>query len=801
MHTSLIMTSSRNKKTHVPEEVEVTYSTPPTTRKFPLSLEHILTLRTSMRDYKRVGGRITSSNESPESDGEGLNDGRMYTMSIYPPIVGHAVCVNGSLSVCESLYGDLFPSDMAAAVRNTNMTSLKWVLSDSVGPVNPVPVSRLGSTMMQRASAVYEKCGPLTVYNNHAVSEATSHTMGSSFWQSMYSVLDDVECHYGLYGLIHDNTVISLGDVAGSDIEPNLEEREPKKEHGGFLDACFTPQSKSSGKVRAVAMGTSVRIMNRLTIDMACDILSVLRFGNSVGYRDWVVRCMGFCCSVTEKDARKVVDKWKVMCELNMPTLHVFKDAKVINISVATGVLIRPIRWSIDKNRLVNHGPYVDSMSVHASDTMEFAGLSFPNRETEPEQYFNAAVLTIPFAAWTADPRINLGVQMLRQAMSLSPINGDATMVSHGEVEPLVKTPFLDMIMQQSKGMGLVSIPGTQVVVGFVNRYMNMEDACSVSQEWAESGTFAWSGYINYPLPVNPGPIKVGMMVGDKDWWKPAIDGTIVEVRMSKVGDSHVVVHVGSKRLEVGDKLGVSHGLKFTVGELIPLKDMPKFRNEETGEVVVPNLLISTKNLTRGLGGTIREMAAITGLFKSIADFRTWSGYKPTKTYTLEEQKKVIPKLPHGTMLVNGKELTFNDEKMGKRTVKATYGIMRVIQLRHVSSLKHHYASMNFNSVTILRGRYRQGTPRLSEGELISMIMQGMPSSVRDAVDSDDKCSVPLCSVCCRIVINCDCPSPKPEPKEVQMRWSTVYLDVFSTLAMLNTPDKPRMALTYATST
>ncbi|KAK5162657.1 uncharacterized protein LTR77_011263 [Saxophila tyrrhenica] len=724
------MSNTANSKMsmHNNEDVEVVYSPPSTTREFPINLEHMLVLRDTMKAYKRCGGRITASDVSPETDGDGLNSGRMYTMCIYPPIVGHAVSVNGVLSVCEAAYGEEQPSDMMAAVRMTNLTSLKWVVSDTTGCITPVAVGRLNSSMMTRASLVYERVGPLTAYNNHAVCEAAGHTMNSSFWQNMYPILDDVECHYGLYGLMHDNTVISLGSAAGSDIEPNLEEREPKREQGGFLDMCFTPQSKSSGKVRALTIGASVRIMTKRTIDIACDILSVLRFGNGIGRRDWVVRCMGFCCTVAERDVRKLVDRWKTYCEPNMPTMHVFKDAKVANLSLATGVIIRPMRTVVESDKFVVQGPCVDSVSVHNSDTMEFANLSFPSREMEPEQYFNAAILTIPFAAWTADPRLNLGMQMLRQGMSLSRISGDATIVSHGEVEPLVKTPLTDLIMAKSKGAKLVSVPGVQLVTAFVNRSMNMEDACSVSKDLAESGIFAWSGYINYPLPSNPGPMKIGMKMIDKDWWKPGIDGTLAEVRMSKVGDSHAVVHVGSKKLEVGDKLGVSHGLKFTVGELIPLADMPRIVNETTGEVVVPNLLISTKNLTRGLGGTIREMAAITNLFPSIAAFRNWSGHKPTKTYTLEKQKEVEPKLPSGVLMANGKELRFKDQKVGMRTVKATYGIMRVLQLRHVASLKHHYASTDFRSVTVPRGRYRQGTPRLSEGELVSMMMQNMPS-------------------------------------------------------------------------
>lgn len=49
----------------------------------------------------------------------------------------------------------------------------------------------------------------------------------------MYQTLEDVVCHYGFYGLIHDNTVVSLGAVVGDDIEPNFEQRVPSKEGAG----------------------------------------------------------------------------------------------------------------------------------------------------------------------------------------------------------------------------------------------------------------------------------------------------------------------------------------------------------------------------------------------------------------------------------------------------------------------------------------------------------------------------------------------------------------------------------------
>lgn len=341
----------------------------------------------------------------------------------------------------------------------------------------------MNSIMMAKASVVYKNISVLMVYNNHAVMEAANHSMNNPFWQSLYPMLEDVTCHYGFYGLVHDNTVVSLGDIAGTDAQPDIARRKPIKEHGGFLDACFTPQSKAGGKARASAVGCSIRIMTKRTIDIASNILSKLKVADSIKAKDWVVRCMGFCCWTSiDGVMMMMIDEWKEHCELNMPTVHVFSTAKVIVISVATGVVIRPVRTKIIDSSFINDGPYVDNVSVHCSDTMAFSNLKFPDMCAEPGQYFNIAILTIPFAAWTADPRLNLGVQMLRQAMSMSPINSDATMVPHGNIEPLVTTTFGNTVLKGCKDRAIVSMPGTHVVTAFINRYLNSEDACTISK-------------------------------------------------------------------------------------------------------------------------------------------------------------------------------------------------------------------------------------------------------------------------------------------------------------------------------
>ena len=157
----------------------------------------------------------------------------------------------------------------------------------------------------------------------------------------------------------------------------------------------------------------------------------------------------------------------------------------------------------------------MDTTAIYRSDTMTMANLVFPSPKTEPEQFFLSLVQIIPFAAWTADPRLNLRVQMIRQGLSLTPVKGDATIVATGRNKPLVITPFAKIMTDRSTEEIPLIIPGKNVVTALINHTMNTGDAYTVSKELAESGFFSWSGYIDYPLPRDMGFIKVGMVVRD----------------------------------------------------------------------------------------------------------------------------------------------------------------------------------------------------------------------------------------------------------------------------------------------
>jgi hypothetical protein len=769
---------------------------PESTRDFPSEIEFLLPLRQSFRDYKSSGGRVLVNDASPETSMDDDGGVSMCTMSLVIGIVGHGAVINGSMRVCESDYKDVAPSMMAPMVMTTQMDSLKWVIG--YDPKGTVPVEP-SSILLRRSSMCYSRRAPLNVYTNQAVLEAANHSSDSNFWRNLYKPMEAVDRHYTFDGLIMDNTVLSIGDMAGEDDRADVEQRKPSTETGGFMDVCYTPQSKASGRVRMLTSGVTIRIRTSRTYEMAYELLSTLTFSMGIGFGDWVVRCGGYCCMATFEEVKAIVSKWKDMCEPNMPTVHVFENMKVINISIASGVLIRPVRLTEDGNEFRFEGPYVDSMVVYHSDTLRFANIGFPSRKYEPEQYAATMCRMIPFFQYTTEPRLDLAIQMRVQALCRRPVNGDATSVSMGEREPIIMTSFMSTIKNTTSDASMITFAGKYAVAAFINRTSNTEDAVSISKELADSGMFSWTGYINYPLPPDCGHIEPGMELMKQDWWKPAVPGTVVRVGMSKVGDPYAVTYVESKDLVVGDKLATSDGLKFTIGEKIPYKDMPTLVNTDTGESFKPNLLVNTKNVTRGLAALVRHMNACMSRYDSVTSFRLMQKPKNSGVLTLSDERKVGHVLPKAFVMANGKKITLKDTHNVERTIMCSYGIMEVLQLRHTPLLKQHYPSTITRSIKVPRGRYRRGTPRLGETELLSMMMQGLYSCPNEAVLSTDGCIMVKCSICEALPTYCACPLPKPPTISCQTRYSLAELNVFATTAMLNDPGRPVMTMRFKT--
>ncbi|KAH0829944.1 hypothetical protein FOPE_10596 [Fonsecaea pedrosoi] len=137
--------------------------------------------------------------------------------------------------------------------------------------------------------------------------------------------------------------------------------------------------------------------------------------------------------------------------------------------------------------------------------------------------------------------------------------------------------------------------------------------------------------------------------------------GTVLEVEMSRSRDPIVVVHVVSKVLRIGDKLGTMPGLKFTVGGAAPVRhhrlvggaggrDAQHHRRGDWQGVQAEYAHQHEEPGKGAWGGQIREMAAVTNMFDSIEAFRTKEMHQSRKAVVVsfEDQKRVGPRLEGG---------------------------------------------------------------------------------------------------------------------------------------------------------
>ncbi|KAI1291210.1 hypothetical protein F5Y03DRAFT_400881 [Xylaria venustula] len=685
-------------------EVPVTMEEPQDIRKIPREVEFIAPLRRS---------QTLDSNQAGVSD--------MYPMCIQVPLIGHGSVINKNLHVCEALYGSISVYEMINMSAIMPLTSFRWIVGDNPHDIRPTTVM---SGDMRRAASCYSRRGPLFAYSNVAVLEATNHTSDNSFWTQYYQRLDTITRHYGWRGTVFDCSILSMGPSVGDDDDANLDARIPADVQDGILDVCYTPQTKGGGRIRALAFGTQQRIETSRTREMAEEIISAIvdkrgQMNMAVVNGDWVLRWYGFTCRVTIDSVYAMVRKWRTMCEPNMPVLHIFEELKVITMSTATGVLIRPMRTSAKKGVFEFQGPYVDSMAIYHSDTLRFAKMQFPSRSDEPEQYCCFLLLTEPFFRWSTEPRENLGIQMGTQGLGLHPVKGDATIMSLGESSPIVVTSYMNALLNTSSDECRITTPGKNAVMAFINRTCNTEDAVSIMMEWATSGAFAWHSFISFPLPKDSGVIRPGMILKNQNWWVPATEGVVISVTTSKSGDQIANVYMIVKELKIGDKIMMGHGIKFTVGELIPYKDMPRIVDDTTGEIVVPNVLINAKNLTRGIGGWMREMSACTSAYDSISHFRSMKAPTGRRVYTPAEELEVEPMIKTGAVEMYGKRLSFKNSDGTIRVIRCNYGIGRLTQIRHMAVFKQHFPRSSVMGNKVPRGKMRGGTPRLGETELL----------------------------------------------------------------------------------
>ncbi|EAT76298.1 hypothetical protein HBI56_225260 [Parastagonospora nodorum] len=111
-------------------------------------------------------------------------------------------------------------------------------------------------------------------------------------------------------------------------------------------------------------------------------------------------------------------------------------------------------------------------------------------------------------------------------------------------------------------------------------------------------------------------------------------------------------------------------------------------RGHDDRRVIRPNVVVSTKNLNRGIEGQVREMNAYTKVFGSVSAFK----YQAKKTgKSMIDYEEELDYAPSSQRRMYIPPNVYNDESNNARTVNCNYGIARILNLKHKPSLKQQY--------------------------------------------------------------------------------------------------------------
>lgn len=163
---------------------------------------------------------------------------------------------------------------------------------------------------------------PLTVYASIAATEAASHSMDINFWRSLHPPIELVSYKYTDVSLIEDNNLVSMGTEAGDEENWVIENRIPLRDHRRVLQ----PTVKGGRRVRLSEASTTIRAKTSRTIQMACTIQSGVEKRVVPGVGHWMLGLQGFTTVITRENLVAMLHVWKHMCEINMPTMHVFES-------------------------------------------------------------------------------------------------------------------------------------------------------------------------------------------------------------------------------------------------------------------------------------------------------------------------------------------------------------------------------------------------------------------------------------------------------------------------------------------
>lgn len=681
---------------------------------------------------------------------------------LYPPIFGYPVMIQNQMLTMTRNMKTL--TDLRRLLDDILTSKRMWAHRDM--KIEPIKNEKIISCY---------KTTPIHAFNSISIEEADPLLETDSIWRKLYDTQITFTRHPGLYGTLHDNSLIDVRPYEDDDElgSFSVELRKSKQEWLGFIDCTYTPGSVEAGRIRSLVHMVRYRSMSPYTIQCALDLLECC-IPDDPRSEVWTFFMLGYTKMISERNVRDMIERWLGQYGPNAPSLHVFESKKVVTISISPGCLVRPLSVvDISSNFNPDQHKWIDSVIYHNQTMLQSYGFLYEMNQS-PLEYMRTFCHLVPYILWDEPPRPLLAGSMSTQAICRPRVELFSTIRPKHSIPPIVRTPLIDEYVHNIQKYQHIDIPGVELLTLFCNSKHNYEDSVILSDYVNKYELFAHVSMINHPVPNGIKRMNAGDKITPEDkWWRPAQNATVIKEGFSKTKTRYVSAMMESSYVNVGDKIGTQHGQKFTVSEILPHDKMPLCIDTKSGRKFRPHIIVASSSVHNRITlGQIFEAHIAMDVIQDL-------NFNP-----LEISDYVVTS-SEGYEVMNRTEYTCNIEvddmeifhPNGEFKIECDYGICRYWLLAHLSRDKQHYLSHVPRGPTVPRGRLHGSSVRLGEMEIHVMLMNGLINVLAELTQSADMVIVNICVGCRRLALLCDCDELQ-STTEIITRISTVKFDI-----------------------
>lgn len=683
---------------------------------------------------------------------------------------------------------------MIVSVRVSRLGTLGAAMDTLKGNVaswtftNPVVLMTNTIPTLTRVARAYEKRHlPLYFYEGSALYEQTFNSgQTKEIWSELFvSCLTGVR-RRNLLGTLMDNSVVDVRPFEKNDdfsVIHDISRRQYKREWRGFIDPSYTTANLEAGVLRALTARTNIRIRTAKTIQ---DLERIIGAASYIDcdfkyYEDdedvWLVHMSGATGFTRSSEVRKMVCSWREHIHIDMPSLHVFVEERVVSITGGNGCLVRQ-RESTGQKFDESQSVWVDSLVFNSDEMRAALGIEV-ERLTNPFEFMRYHVSLMPYVLYDGLPRPTLGTFMGPQAIATPRTTLNSSNCPVKVVPPVVETPT--SMMLRNEGLGPSALPGINLIVLFANDRRCYEDSVVISQEVNDLGLADYAGTIRHPLPEDvPIPEVNDIIEPETSWYRIGTPGVVEDIEITMDRGTTLVLRLEVEGLRIGDKMATSHGQKQTISCMSPREEMPLCTDVSTGATFRPHVIMAAVSVhNRETVGQIYEARASLQAV-NIEDFDPTKEYESYVTAPFGEDGQTLEPAECTFVSPQNNRKVLSSIKGNLEPCKADYGVCRFWVLSHLSRDKQHYASSVPRTIQAPRGKLKGGSVRIGDLDLLTIGAKGLVHSMGELLDSSDACIVSVCKVCERLSLLCDCISTreKQETRDVLTRLGIIKVDI-----------------------